>query len=224
MTLIRRIAISNNLTDNTKVFEVTRIFVLSLSYILIFAQVFTLTYKMSGAANSIFHLLLITISVIMIFVAWVIFQEQLFGDLAIYIAILANNGAVIAQNSIFSPLSEYLIDMAGQFVYMSSADNIPDVLAELRPDSLERPRNQKNMIVFLILSVAIFYGLSWVLLAVASGTAVKAAVFFISAILIQYPVDFLYSRYGAVGFYTERSVASQHLPVAFGVISTLILL
>jgi hypothetical protein len=223
MTLIRRIAISNTLTDNTEIFESTRIIVLSISYILIFSQVHLITYQFTGVLNSRLHLLLITTSVIIMFTFWILVQEQLFGDLAIYIAILANNAAVTAQGGILSPLSDYLIDSAGRFIYMSKSDHTPDILTELQPESLEKPRNRKHMAIFLIIGAIIFYGLFWVFLAVASGSAAKAFVFFLAAILIQYPVDFLYSRYGAIGFYTERSGIGQFLPVGLGVAATLLL-
>jgi len=223
ITLLRRIAISNSLTDNTNIFEGTRVGVLCLSYILIFSQIFSTTYRFVGVVNSNSHLLLITTSVIMMFIGWILIQEQLFGDLAIYVAVLANNAAVTAQGGIFSPLSDYLTDSAGRFVYLSKSDCIPDELAKLRPESFEKPRNRKSMAIFLILGVIVFYGLFWVFLAITSGSAAKAFVFFVAAILIQYPVDFLYSRYGAVGFYTERSGIGQFLPVGLGVIATLLL-
>lgn len=223
MTLLRRIAISNKLMDSTNIFEGTRIIVLSTSYILIFSQIHSITYQFASVSNNRLHLLLITTSVIMMFIFWILIQEILFGDLAIYIALLANNAAVTAQGGILSPLSHYLIDSAGRFVYMSKSDYTPEVLAELRPESLEKPRNRKNMAIFMIIGIFFFYGLFWVFLVVTSGSAAKAFVFFVAAVLIQYPVDFLYSRYGAVGFYTERSGIGQFLPVGLGVIATLLL-
>ncbi|TKX79460.1 hypothetical protein EXE53_15640 [Halorubrum sp. SD626R] len=224
VTLLRRIAISNSLKDSTNIFEGTRILILSLSYVLIFAQIFSISQMISNVLSSVPHLLVVTTFVILMFIFWVVIQEELFGDLAIYAAMLANNAAVTAQGTIFSPLSDYLIDSTGRFVYFSNADNIPDVLSRLQPKELEKPRNRKSMTIFLIVGIAIFYGLFWGFLAVTTGSVAKAFVFLISAIIIQYPVDFLYSRYGAVGFYNERSGLDLILPIALGVILTLLIL
>lgn len=221
-TLIRRMAVTNSVAENSHILEGTRTLVLAFSYTLIISQLNTIATIIHQALNVATVSMLLVILVLLLFLTWLLIQEIVFGDLSIYLAMISNNAAFRAEDTIFSPLSEYFIDSATRLATLSKAEYPPTPIANLQGDSVQTPRNRIYALGFLVTSIIVFYGTFWLFLSFSSNSLSEASVFLVSALLIQYPVDFLYSRYGAVGFYRGRSGLSMFLPVGLGTLISIL--
>lgn len=216
LTILRRMAVSNELVDLTHILRGSRGLVLPLSYVLLISQLNILSQAGSRLLPIISPTIVLFTTVILLFVVWIIIQEILFADLSIYLSVICNNAAYTAQDTVFKPLTPYFQDMTRRFLSYSVISEFPGPLSNIEPKADTTPRNQKYVLIFLLISTPLVFGFGGIGLSILSGDLFSSIVVFISAFFIQYPVDFLYSRYGAVGFYTNRSGWDMFATILFG--------
>jgi|GEM_PF-3931788 len=207
ITLVRRMAVSNNHRDSDPVLKWTMPLILTITTVA-FTHLF-----LEGAVFliSTFKVPVSPISVaaffIPVFVAVVfVFHEIVLHDANLYLALLCQQGAARASEfPLFGAdewLPDWFLNKGSGFAQASNAEVIPPALSwlEHRVETDVSP----NALPFAVVGL-IGYGAIWAIVSLVFGSRGLTLLFLVFVFALIYPVQFWFSRFGLARFTPERT-------------------
>ena len=218
LTLIRKMAVSNEYRSSEPILGATMPFILSITAVSLTFFFLEMGRILVVAFNLQFSPVIVAVAIIPLFTTFVFLaQEWVFHDANLYLALLANNGAVKAANMRFFGVEEWAPDWfrrrAGLLVTTSRSDSIPQELRRI--ENYNEKLKQPNFVPLIVTGV-LGYGAIWVLVNWIFGFEIVGILFLIFIYILLYPVRFWYSRFGLARFSTETSGWRNLLLIALG--------
>ncbi|WP_275883264.1 hypothetical protein [Halorhabdus sp. BNX81] len=219
LTLLRKMAVSNQHAPAQPLLEWTMPFILTItivSSIHVFLAVGTFIIGVLGWDISAIYISgpFVPLSFLAIF----LLHEKIFHDASLYLAILGYNAAVKAERAnsrLTDNVKDWFLFYVAQLASVSNSPNIPPELTELDD---ERQSYQSKSIIGLFLFGMLIFTILWMFVSWLFGSFVLNLLFLLMVFFVKYPIQFWYSRFGLARFPLERFGWFDYVIIALGLL------